>query len=150
MRVKQLRTFLYARGVTCEGCAEKTDFIKKAVESQHLQTTDEREEEDKKMAEAMRGMSRDGSQGGYGGVNGMEGLQDILKNAKGDAGNEFAQKVQDGKGLDADTKKEINEKTKENVAKNFPDQEEESKGKSEDEAAKEEEANKEDPDHIEL
>ena len=27
MRVKQLRTFLAERGVKCEGCAEKSDFL---------------------------------------------------------------------------------------------------------------------------
>ena len=27
MRTKQLRTFLHARGLKCEGCAEKADFV---------------------------------------------------------------------------------------------------------------------------
>ena len=31
MRVKQLRTFLHQRGVKCEGCAEKADFLHTAA-----------------------------------------------------------------------------------------------------------------------
>lgn len=36
MRVRQLRTILYQRGVKCTGCVEKEDFIKKIQETEHL------------------------------------------------------------------------------------------------------------------
>lgn len=37
MRVKQLKTLLDQRGVKCNGCTEKTDFVKKAEETEHLE-----------------------------------------------------------------------------------------------------------------
>eukprot|EP00658_Telonema_sp_P-2_P069355 TRINITY_DN5852_c0_g1_i3.p1 TRINITY_DN5852_c0_g1~~TRINITY_DN5852_c0_g1_i3.p1 ORF type:complete len:140 (+),score=40.27 TRINITY_DN5852_c0_g1_i3:173-592(+) len=43
MRVKQLRTFLFDRGVTCKGCAEKDDFVQLAIESRELETRAEKE-----------------------------------------------------------------------------------------------------------
>merc|ERR1712146_826471 len=37
LRVKQLKTILDQRGVKCTGCTEKTDFIKKCQETEHLE-----------------------------------------------------------------------------------------------------------------
>jgi len=77
MRVKQLRTFLYARGVSCTGCAEKSDLVAKAMESRELQTTDEKEEAEKKIFESLR-------KSGLGGMPGMKmwGKDDIAKFAE--------------------------------------------------------------------
>ncbi|GAX78722.1 hypothetical protein CEUSTIGMA_g6160.t1 [Chlamydomonas eustigma] len=36
MRVKELNAFLEERGVTCNGCAEKSDLIKRVEETFHL------------------------------------------------------------------------------------------------------------------
>ena len=36
MRVKELKTLLDQRGVKCSGCTEKTDFVKKCQETEHL------------------------------------------------------------------------------------------------------------------
>lgn len=36
LRVKQLKTILDQRGVKCTGCTEKTDFVKKCQETEHL------------------------------------------------------------------------------------------------------------------
>lgn len=37
MRTKQLRQFLHARGLTCEGCAEKQDFVQMCEANKHLE-----------------------------------------------------------------------------------------------------------------
>ena len=37
LRVKALKTILRERGVKCEGCLEKSDFIKRAKETEHLE-----------------------------------------------------------------------------------------------------------------
>ena len=37
LRVKQLKAILAERGVTCRGCTEKGDFVRKAMESSHLE-----------------------------------------------------------------------------------------------------------------
>ena len=36
MRVKQLKTLLDQRGVRCSGCTEKSDYVKKCQETEHL------------------------------------------------------------------------------------------------------------------
>mmetsp|Transcript_28783 Transcript_28783/g.39568 ORF Transcript_28783/g.39568 Transcript_28783/m.39568 type:complete len:184 (+) Transcript_28783:58-609(+) len=36
MRVKELKTLLDQRGVKCVGCSEKSDFVKKCEETEHL------------------------------------------------------------------------------------------------------------------
>mmetsp|Transcript_11563 Transcript_11563/g.23727 ORF Transcript_11563/g.23727 Transcript_11563/m.23727 type:complete len:164 (+) Transcript_11563:50-541(+) len=36
LRVKQLRQILADRGVECKGCAEKKDFVKRAMETEHM------------------------------------------------------------------------------------------------------------------
>jgi hypothetical protein len=36
LRVKQLKTILDQRGVRCTGCTEKSDFVKKCHETEHL------------------------------------------------------------------------------------------------------------------
>lgn len=36
LRVKQLKTILDQRGVRCTGCTEKSDFVKKCQETEHL------------------------------------------------------------------------------------------------------------------
>jgi len=64
MRVKELRHFLYDRGVKCEGCAEKSDFIAKAIEARDLPT---REDKDKADAEALERAYAARNAGGYGG-----------------------------------------------------------------------------------
>ena len=38
MRVKELKGILNDRGVKCEGCLEKDDFIKRIVETKHMST----------------------------------------------------------------------------------------------------------------
>jgi mesencephalic astrocyte-derived neurotrophic factor len=37
MRVKHLKSILADRGVTCTGCVDKSEFVKKAQESEHLE-----------------------------------------------------------------------------------------------------------------
>ena len=37
MRVSQIRSILMDRGVTCDGCLEKSDFVKKAKETAHME-----------------------------------------------------------------------------------------------------------------
>eukprot|EP01038_Epipyxis_sp_PR26KG_P008736 gene8736-11805_t len=37
MKVKQLKTLLDQRGVKCNGCTEKSDFVKKCKETEHLE-----------------------------------------------------------------------------------------------------------------
>ena len=37
MRVKQLKQILRERGVSCRGCVEKRQYVKKAKETEHLQ-----------------------------------------------------------------------------------------------------------------
>ena len=37
-RVKELRGLLNDRGVKCEGCLEKDDFIKRIMETKHMST----------------------------------------------------------------------------------------------------------------
>ncbi len=37
LRVKQLKEILDQRGVKCAGCTEKTDFVKKCQETEHLE-----------------------------------------------------------------------------------------------------------------
>lgn len=37
MKVKQLKTLLDQRGVKCVGCSEKSDFVKKCQETEHLE-----------------------------------------------------------------------------------------------------------------
>ena len=36
LRVKQLKTILNDRGVECEGCLEKSDFVKRVLETAHM------------------------------------------------------------------------------------------------------------------
>lgn len=36
LRVKQLKQILADRGVECKGCAEKKDFVKRAMETEHM------------------------------------------------------------------------------------------------------------------
>eukprot|EP00501_MAST-03F_sp_TOSAG23-6_P002403 GSMAST32.ASY1.ANO1.2512.1 assembled CDS len=36
MRVKHLKAVLSERGVSCTGCLEKTDYVKKAIETAHM------------------------------------------------------------------------------------------------------------------
>ena len=36
MRVKHLKSILAERGVTCNGCLEKSDYVKKAKETAHM------------------------------------------------------------------------------------------------------------------
>lgn len=36
LRVKQLKSILNDRGVSCVGCLEKKDFVKKVMETEHL------------------------------------------------------------------------------------------------------------------
>ena len=36
MKVKDLKTILNQRGVSCQGCTEKAEFVKKAKETEHL------------------------------------------------------------------------------------------------------------------
>ena len=38
MRVKQLRRILADRGVECKGCVEKSEFVKKVLDTEHLAT----------------------------------------------------------------------------------------------------------------
>jgi hypothetical protein len=38
MRVKQLRRILADRGLECKGCVEKSEFVKKVLETEHLAT----------------------------------------------------------------------------------------------------------------
>merc|ERR1711924_485447 len=105
MRVKQLRTFLHQRGVDCKGCTEKTEFVQKAMASTDLPLMEEEKEEPSRGEDDQYTTSFDG-------VKGMEGLQDMMK---GMDPSKF--KLSDAQ------MKEINAKTKENVAKNFPDDE---------------------------
>eukprot|EP00616_Rhizochromulina_sp_CCMP1243_P016936 CAMPEP_0118974156 /NCGR_PEP_ID=MMETSP1173-20130426/11100_1 /TAXON_ID=1034831 /ORGANISM="Rhizochromulina marina cf, Strain CCMP1243" /LENGTH=171 /DNA_ID=CAMNT_0006923865 /DNA_START=15 /DNA_END=530 /DNA_ORIENTATION=+ len=37
LRVKQLKQILNDRGVECKGCVEKADFVKKVLDTQHLE-----------------------------------------------------------------------------------------------------------------
>lgn len=37
MRIKELKRILSDRGVTCEGCLEKPEFVKKCLETEDLQ-----------------------------------------------------------------------------------------------------------------
>ena len=37
MRVKHLRQILADRGVTCNGCTEKSEFVKKCQSTEHLE-----------------------------------------------------------------------------------------------------------------
>ena len=37
MRVKQLKTLLDQRGVKCQGCSEKSEFVKRLQETEHLE-----------------------------------------------------------------------------------------------------------------
>lgn len=37
LRVKQLKTLLDQRGVKCSGCTEKSDFVKRCQETEHLE-----------------------------------------------------------------------------------------------------------------
>ena len=46
MRAKQLKAYLAARGVDCNGCAEKADWVKAAEESQDLPLLSTQEEEE--------------------------------------------------------------------------------------------------------
>lgn len=36
MKVKELKAILDQRGVKCVGCSEKSDFVKKCQETEHL------------------------------------------------------------------------------------------------------------------
>jgi hypothetical protein len=36
MKVKELKTLLVQRGVQCVGCSEKSDFVKKCQETEHM------------------------------------------------------------------------------------------------------------------
>ena len=36
LRVKQLKQILADRGVECKGCAEKKDFVKRAMDTEHM------------------------------------------------------------------------------------------------------------------
>jgi len=36
LRVKQLKQILADRGVECEGCLEKDDFVKRVMETAHM------------------------------------------------------------------------------------------------------------------
>lgn len=36
MKVKELREILNQRGVKCTGCSEKSDFVKKCQETDHM------------------------------------------------------------------------------------------------------------------
>jgi len=36
LRVKQLKQILNDRGVECKGCAEKKDFVKRAMDTEHM------------------------------------------------------------------------------------------------------------------
>ena len=40
MTLKQLRQVLAKRGVACEGCIEKGDFLKKVQETAHIKSQD--------------------------------------------------------------------------------------------------------------
>jgi len=113
MRTKQLRTFLYARGVTCKGCAEKDDFVKMAMESRHLKTKDEEEEDQQRTDEMMRNM-RDKGANAYGG--GDLGQKGYGAGANSDW-KELTEKMGKAGGVDH---KEIKEKSKENTGKQFP------------------------------
>lgn len=70
MRVKQLRTFLHQRGVKCEGCAEKSDFL--ALCEQHKDTPVVEEPEPPK-----------GSDPSVGDGKGEKNIDDILAGLKG-------------------------------------------------------------------
>lgn len=37
LRVKQLQEILNNRGVKCSGCNEKSEFVKKCLETEHLE-----------------------------------------------------------------------------------------------------------------
>jgi len=37
LKVKQLKTLLDQRGIKCSGCTEKADFVKRCVETEHLE-----------------------------------------------------------------------------------------------------------------
>ena len=37
MRLKQLRQILRERGVACRGCVEKSDFVRRAKETAHME-----------------------------------------------------------------------------------------------------------------
>jgi len=65
MRVKELRQFLSARGVKCEGCAEKADFLKLCEEHADTPVLPPKEEEPTAPAEKEKD------------------VEDILKNLKG-------------------------------------------------------------------
>ena len=41
LRVKQLKSILLDRGVTCDGCIEKEEFVKRVQETEHLAGADE-------------------------------------------------------------------------------------------------------------
>ena len=41
LRVKQLKSILLDRGVECKGCVEKSDYVKRVLETEHLAGQDE-------------------------------------------------------------------------------------------------------------
>ena len=41
LRVKQLKSILADRGVTCDGCLEKEEFVQKVLDTDHLSGRDE-------------------------------------------------------------------------------------------------------------
>merc|ERR1719437_327082 len=41
LRVKQLKSILLDRGVECKGCVEKSDYVKRVQETEHLAGQDE-------------------------------------------------------------------------------------------------------------
>ena len=41
MKVKELRRVLNDRGVECKGCTEKKEFVKKVIDTMHLERSEE-------------------------------------------------------------------------------------------------------------
>ena len=86
MRVKQLRTFLAERGVKCEGCAEKSDFLALCEEHKDTPVVEQPEpkEPEPPVGDGKGEKNIDDILSGLKGMPGMEGIKmfsgDDLKN----------------------------------------------------------------------
>ena len=84
MRTKQLRTFLHARGLKCEGCAEKADFVALCEANKDTPVLPPKDTEEPAMRVPKDDKNIDDILGSLKGMPGMEGIKmftaDDLKN----------------------------------------------------------------------
>ena len=118
MKVKELRRFLYDRGLSCKGCSEKEEFVNQVYESRNVPKKVEKEEEldpaeeerkDKEIADLMAKLKMQGFGGNVFSAKDLKNM-DFDAMRKGQA--QFAGKVPMNEDIKRASKRKIDDDEK--------------------------------------